>query len=215
VNAINHAATALLIKKRWPSVPIVAALISVQLIEFLWVVFNLLGIEETTTAPEVTSISDIHLAHMPFSHSVFATFFISLAAWFAFSKLLHKPIWGTAIAIGIFSHILLDIATHTQDIEILPFVDWPAIGIGLYGIPILALVIETLYGIFCWWIFKGSKALLAIILTFNLAALSFYVPQVSGPETLLAGQPKMFACVILIHIIAGLFVVAYFSEKRK
>lgn len=214
MNAINHAATALLIKKRWPSVPIVAALISVQLVEILWVAFNLLGIEVTATASEVSSISDIHLVHMPFSHSVFAVFILSLSAWLIVSKVFQKPILGIAIAIGIFSHIVLDISTHTQDIEIFPLVDWPSIGTGLYAIPILAIVFETFYGILCWWIFKGNKTLLAIILAFNLAAVSFYVPQISGPESLLAGEPKLFAGVILVHVIVGLFAIGYFARQR-
>jgi hypothetical protein len=34
MNAINHAATALLIKKKWPGVPIIPFLLSVQLVEF-------------------------------------------------------------------------------------------------------------------------------------------------------------------------------------
>jgi hypothetical protein len=59
--AIDHAATALLIKRRFPEQPIVPLLISVQLMELLWAALNLLGIERTTTAPSVRSVSDIHL----------------------------------------------------------------------------------------------------------------------------------------------------------
>ena len=47
--AINHAATALLINKKCPGVPIIPVLLSVQLVEFLWVAFNLLGEETNTT----------------------------------------------------------------------------------------------------------------------------------------------------------------------
>jgi hypothetical protein len=38
--AINHAATALVIKKKYPQAPMGLLLISVQLTELLWVVFN-------------------------------------------------------------------------------------------------------------------------------------------------------------------------------
>lgn len=51
--AINHAATGLIIKKIYPDVPITVILVSVQLIEILWVIFNLLGIEKTTTENKV------------------------------------------------------------------------------------------------------------------------------------------------------------------
>ena len=67
--AINHAATALVIKKRYPQVPMGWLLLSVQLTELLWVAFNAIGIEYTTTEPAVSSVLDVHLMHMPYSHS--------------------------------------------------------------------------------------------------------------------------------------------------
>jgi len=67
--AINHAATALVIKRAYPSVPIAPILISVQAMEFAWVALNYLGIERTTTEPVIRSVADLHLAHMPWSHS--------------------------------------------------------------------------------------------------------------------------------------------------
>ena len=66
MNAINHAATALLINKKWPGVPIIPVLISVQLVEFLWVVFNLLGIETTTTGAQVAVMFLFNLAALSF-----------------------------------------------------------------------------------------------------------------------------------------------------
>ena len=59
--AINHAATGLLIKKAFPEVPMVAILVSVQLIEVLWVVLNALGIEKTTTEASVASVRDVQV----------------------------------------------------------------------------------------------------------------------------------------------------------
>jgi len=44
---INHAATGLIIKKIYPDVPMAAILVSVQLIEILWVVLNFLSVEKT------------------------------------------------------------------------------------------------------------------------------------------------------------------------
>lgn len=68
--AINHAATGLIIKKIYPDVPMTVILVSVQFIEILWVALNFLGVERTTTENRVESVSDLHLEHMPFSHSV-------------------------------------------------------------------------------------------------------------------------------------------------
>ena len=46
--AINHAATALLLKKKAPAAPLWPLLVSVQLVELLWVLFNYIGIEYFT-----------------------------------------------------------------------------------------------------------------------------------------------------------------------
>ena len=57
--ATDHAATALLIKRRFPSVPIAPLLVSVHAMELAWVTFNYLGIERTTTESTVRSVADV------------------------------------------------------------------------------------------------------------------------------------------------------------
>ncbi len=214
MNAINHAATALIINKKWPGVPIIPALIAVQLIEIMWVVFNLLGLEVTTTEPQVRALNDINLSYMPYSHSIATTVVLAFTAWLVFAKIFKKPTWGLALAVAISSHIVLDLVTHVHDIALAPGIESPKFGSGLYGIPLLALAIETLYGVWCWWIFRGSKTLLAVIVTFNLGALSFYSPFIPGPEQLLAGHPKVFAALIGAHIIFGLVAIGFFSRSH-
>ena len=214
MNAINHAATALLVNKKWPGVPIVPVLLSVQLVEFLWVLFNLMGIEITSIDPQVFALNNIHLVHMPYSHSIAATVVLAFAVWLVVSKIVKKPTWGLALAVAVSSHIILDLATHVQDIALAPGIETPKFGLGLYGIPFLALVTETVYGIWCWWVFKGSRALLAVIVVLNLAALSFYSPFILGPEQFLAGHPKYFAAVIGVHIAIGLLAVGFFARSH-
>lgn len=214
MNAINHAATALLINKKWPGVPIIPVLLSVQLIELLWVAFNLFEIEVTTTEPQVRALNDIHLAYMPYSHSIATTVLLAITVWVVVSKLLKKPVWGLALAVAVSSHIVLDLATHVHDIALAPGIGLPKFGSGLYGVPLLALAVETIYGVWCWWVFRGSQALLAVIVVLNLAALSFYSPYISGPEHLLASHAKIFAAFIGAHIVVGLVAVGFFARSH-
>ncbi|MGH8529378.1 MAG: hypothetical protein ACRETN_05980 [Nevskiales bacterium] len=176
--------------------------------------FNLLGVEVTTTEPQVRALNDIHLAYMPYSHSIAATVLLAFAVWVVVSRLLKKPGWGLALAVAVSSHIVLDLATHVHDIALAPGIESPKFGSGLYGVPMLALVVETIYGVWCWWVFRGSKALLAVIVVFNLGALSFYSPLIPGPEHLLAGHPKIFAAIIGAHIIVGLAAVGFFARSH-
>jgi len=84
--AVDHAATALLVKRRYPSVPLAPILVSVQAMELAWVGLNYLGIERTTTEATVRSVADVHLAYMPYSHSVGTAVGAAVLAWLIVEK---------------------------------------------------------------------------------------------------------------------------------
>jgi len=209
--AINHAATALIIKKVFPDVPIAVILVSVQLIEILWVALNFLGVEKTTTENTVKSVSDVHFSYMPYSHSVASTIVLAVAAWLIIVFGFKTVDVGTAVALGICSHLVLDLISHARDITIAPFLDNRKFGLGLYEKPAAAFVFETFYGIFCWWIYGGSSALLWIIVLFNLANASFFLKAIPGPERLLAHRPMWITAVVALQIIVTAVLVGLFS----
>lgn len=214
--AIDHAATALLIKRRFPEEPIIPLLLSVQLMELLWVALNLLGIERTTTEPSVRSVSDIHLAFMPYSHSVVMSLAFAVVAWVLLRVLFHRSRLGLAVALGIISHLVLDLFTHARDIAIMPGLENIKLGLGLYSVfPLGAFVLELLYGIFCWWVYKGGKMLLAVIVLFNAANLSFLSPAVPGPESLLANRPTAIVLLIFAQIVITLFLIGFYSLRPR
>lgn len=213
MNAINHTATALLINKKWPGVPIIPALISVQLIEIFWVILNFVGIEFVTTEVEVASLADIHLAHMPWSHSMVMTSMVALAVWALFAWGFKKPLWGLALAAGVMSHIILDLFTHAPDIAFAPGIEGVKYGTGFYAVPLVAFLVEFIYGLVCWWAFKGSRALLIVIVLFNVTSLSFYWAAMPGPESLFAGAPLVFVGLVTFHIIAAWVAIWYFAKK--
>jgi hypothetical protein len=84
--AVDHATTALLIKRRYPSVSMTPLLVSVQAMELAWVGLNYLGIERTTTEATVRSVADIHLAYMPYSHSVGIPVCAAVLVWLITEK---------------------------------------------------------------------------------------------------------------------------------
>ena len=147
--AVDHAATALLIKRRYPSVSMVPLLVSVQAMELAWVGLNYLGVERTTTEPAVRSVADIHLSYMPFSHSVATAVAAALCAWLIVEKGLGRAALGRAIGIGIVSHLVLDLVTHAPDIAVWPGSPLPALGLGLYNrAPMWGFALEMVYGVF-------------------------------------------------------------------
>jgi hypothetical protein len=209
--AINHAATGLIIKKIYPDVPMTLILVSVQLIEILWVVLNFLGVEKTTTEDRVQSVSDVHLEYMPFSHSVVSTAVLAAGAWMLLALGFKAVDIGIAVALGICSHLVLDLISHARDIVIAPFLNSRKYGLGLYEKPAVAFVFETIYGIFCWWVYGGSTALFWIIVVFNVANASVFIKTMPGPERFMAHRPFWIATIIALQIIVTAVFVGLLS----
>ena len=213
--AVDHAATALLVKRAYPSVPLTPVLVSVQAMELAWVGLNYAGIERTATESTVRSVADIHLAYMPYSHSVATAVAAAVMAWLIVEKGLGRAALGRAVGIGVVSHLLLDLATHARDIALAPGWPTPKLGLGLYAAaPFLAFVVEFLYGVFCWYVDRGGSALLAVICLGNLANLSFLSPAIPGPESYLAGRPTLVVTVVFVQIVVTLILVGSFSRRR-
>lgn len=212
--AIDHAATALLVKRRFPSAPMMPLLVSVQAMELAWVILNYLGIERTTTESTVRSVADIHLAYMPYSHSVGTALFAALAAWLIIEKGFHRAVLGRAVGLGIMSHLILDLLTHGHDIVLWPGLPSPKLGLGLYeAAPFAAFIVELAYGIFCWRVYQGSRGLLALIVIGNFANLSFLSPAIPGPESFLAGCPLVLVTVVFIQIVVTLVLVGILARR--
>ena len=212
--AVDHAATALLIKRRFPSVPLTPLLLSVQAMELAWVGLNYLGVERTTTETSVRSIADIHLTYMPYSHSVADAAGGALLAWLVVEKGLGRPLIGRAIGLGVFSHLVLDVMTHAQDIALWPGSSLPALGLGLYDrAPMWGFALEMAYGLLCWRVSRGTRPLLALIVAGNLSNLSFFSASIPGPERYLAGHPLMVVSVVFAQIVTTLALVRVLAAR--
>jgi membrane-bound metal-dependent hydrolase YbcI (DUF457 family) len=213
--AIDHAATALLVKRRFPSASMTSLLVSVQTLELAWVALNYLGIERTATESTVRSVADIHLAYMPYSHSVGTALIAALAAWLIIEKGFRRAVLGRAVGLGIISHLILDLLTHGHDIVLWPGLPSPKLGLGLYETaPFAAFVVELAYGIFCWRVYQGSRGLLALIVIGNLANLSFLSPAIPGPESYLAGHPLLVVTVVFVQIVVTLVLVGVLARRN-
>jgi hypothetical protein len=212
--AVDHAATALLIKRRFPSVSLTPVLVSVQAMELAWVGLNYLRIERTTTDTCVRSVADIHLAYMPFSHSVAIPVAAALLACLLMEKGFGRPALGRAIGIGIVSHLFLDLLTHARDIVLWPGTTLPAIGAGLYDrAPMWAFAVEIAFGVICWRVYRGRRALLAMIVIGNLANITLFSAAIPGPEQYLAGHPLMVVTLVCVQIVATLLLVGVLATR--
>ena len=204
--AINHAATALLLKKRQPSVDIWTLLVSVQLVELLWVLLNYSHIEYYSI-----NNGKIHLDYLPYSHSIVSAAAIALASYLLIYLVGKKPRLAGIFAAGVLSHIVLDVIIHEQDIWLFPLQGSPVLGLGIIDHPWLNFVLEMIYGIACWWFFRGSRALLISIVVFNL--LDLPIMLASGDALgIFISYPFLLPTFILFQILLTWFFVARFSQ---
>ncbi len=212
--AADHAATALLLKRRYPTVSIVPMLLAVQAMEFAWVIFNYFGIERTTTSPVVRSVADIHLDYMPYSHSVVTGLGAALLAWLVIEFGFGRRLLGRAVGLGIASHLVLDLLTHARDIQLAPGIVSPKLGLGLYdSAPLVAFVIELAYGVICWSLYRGGRGLLALVVLGNVANLSLFSASIPGPEAFLGGRPLAVVSLVAAQIVVTLVLTGMLSRR--
>ena len=204
--AITHASAALVLKKKYPRVGLWPLLISVQLVELLWIVFTYLGIEHFRVTPDA-----VHLDFLPYSHSVATGALLAALAWIM-GKSARRSKLGIAMALGIFSHIVLDIIHHEPNIALLPMSWGPRLGLDLQGYPILDFTVELVFCIACWKIFGGSRGLLIGIVVFNLLNIPLMFP-LPGSLTPIVEHPAILPTVILIQVVATWLLVWWLGKR--
>jgi hypothetical protein len=207
--AITHAATALIIKRRFRSAPVWPLLVSVQAIELLWVAFVYVGIEHVSYSSDA-----VHLDFLPYSHSVASTAAVAVMTWIFVRYRQHQPAVAVALALGIASHVFLDFVHHEPDIALLPFPIGARFGLGLATWPVADLLVELLYGAMCWLAFGGGKGLLVAIVGLNLVNIPLMFPR-PGTGTMLAERPQLLPTVILVQIVLTWSAIWYFSRRRS
>ena len=178
-----------------------------QFVELLWILFTYLSIEHTRITPTA-----VHLDFLPYSHSI-GTGILLAALAIAFGRVGRRTTVGAAVALGVLSHILLDIIHHEPNIALLPMAWGPRIGLNLQSIPLLDFLVELLFCIACWKIFGGSRELLIALVIFNVINLPLMFPPQSALIDL-TNHPFILPTVILIQVVATWLVVWWFAKDK-
>ena len=138
---VGHFAVAMVAKRAEPRLSLPLLFAAAQLLDILWPLFILLGIEHSRVTPGITAASPLDLYDIPYSHSL-----VTSLLW---SVLFAAPWWlrkrvraGAIIAACVFSHFVLDWVTHRPDMPIAP--GNPArFGLGLWNHLGAALAVES------------------------------------------------------------------------
>ena len=127
---IGHYGVSFAIKRASPTTSLGTLFLAVQLLDVLFSLFLLAGLEKLRIVPGFTEYNPYDLYYMPYTHSLAgAVAWAVVAAGLAFAAgaKASAPWIGAAV----FSHFLLDVPMHTPDMPLLGN-DSVKIGLGLW-----------------------------------------------------------------------------------
>lgn len=132
--------------KKWaPQLPLWALFLGTYLLDVIFLFLWIAGIEGLAPIdPAHPNAYGGVLIHADYTHSLVGALLIAgIAGWLG-SRLWGKR-GGTMIAAVTFSHWILDLLVHRPDLPILPgnFGNLPLLGFGLWEVPAVSMLIET------------------------------------------------------------------------
>ncbi len=144
---IGHIAAGLAAKRLSPRTSLPTLIVAATLLDIIWPVLVLLGIEHVAIEPGNTAVTPLNFIHYPYSHSLLAA--LLLAAGFGFVYYFFNRYRTGAVVVGLLvaSHWLLDLVSHRPDLPLAPDVE-RYVGLGLWNSLALTAVVEL--GLFLW-----------------------------------------------------------------
>ena len=154
---IGHYGVSFAAKRCTPRTSLGVLFLAVQLLDVLFTIFVLVGVEKLRIVPGFTEYNAYDLYYMPYTHSLAGSLGWSAAAGVLVMVLGDRRA-APWIAAAVFSHFLLDIPMHTPDMPILGN-NSMKIGLGLWQHRNLALAAELATLGVGLWIWRRAPTL--------------------------------------------------------
>jgi hypothetical protein len=140
----GHFAVAMASKKAAPSVSLGTLFLAAQLLDLLWPIFLLLGVEHVRIVPGNPPLTVLDFYDYPITHSALGALGWSLALGAGYFIVRRSRRDAVVVGALVFSHWLLDLPVHLQDLPLWP--GGPLVGFGLWRSLAGTLVLE--YGLY-------------------------------------------------------------------
>jgi hypothetical protein len=131
---VGHYSVAFAARSERNRIPLWVLFVAVQLLDFLWAPFVLLGIEKVRIVPGITASNPLDLYYMPYTHSLVGALIWSGAAFYIYKLVMGTRASNTAaliVGLAVFSHWILDLIVHRPDLAI--YDDTFKVGFGLWN----------------------------------------------------------------------------------
>ena len=211
---IGHFALGFAAKRVAPRQSLAVLVLAPLWLDVVWPVLVLAGIERASIVPGNTAAQPLLLEHMPWSHSLLAAL-----VW---SALFGAVVWATTRDVRgawvnaalVFSHWVLDVASHAPDMQLTPW-NPKRLGLGLwYSLPGTLIVEGVLFAAGAWVYLTSTHARDRVGRAGPWVFLGFLLVAYLGA---MFGPPPPSATVVAISalvMLATLPFVRWFDRRR-
>ena len=216
---VGHYAVAFAVKSDENKIPLWVLFVAVQLLDFLWAPFVLLGVEKVRIVPGITAANPLDLYYMPYTHSL-----IGALVWSAVAFAIYRIKSGATasrtaallVGVAVFSHWILDLLVHRPDLSI--YDDTLKVGFGLwnykgpeFGLEIAILIIGI--ALYLKRNAINSAARRYGIIVFGVVMILVQTMNTfSGRRPVTSDRAVAITALLFYTVFAG---VAFFLEQRR
>jgi LexA-binding, inner membrane-associated putative hydrolase len=138
---IGHYGLALAAKRTAPRVSLGASIAAAQLVDLIWPVLLLAGLEQVRIVPNANPFLRLSFVSYPWTHSLLMGIVWAVIAGYAYAALRGNRRGGVIIGLLVVSHWVLDWLTHLPDLPLYP--GGPRVGLGLWRSFYGTMVVEA------------------------------------------------------------------------
>ena len=179
---IGHWAPAFVAAAVSPRAPKLGTLfIAGQLVDWAFMAFFMLGIEDARIEPGITVMSPLDLYHMPYTHSLLGTAVFAVIFGLIVGGGLRNKMAGLLAALVVLSHWFTDLLVHRPDLTLAGAP--PKMGWGLWNYPWIEIPLELGITLGAFYMYmratKGpiGPAVILITVMIVLQLVSWFAPQ--------------------------------------
>jgi membrane-bound metal-dependent hydrolase YbcI (DUF457 family) len=182
---IGHFAVGFVSKRAAPRASLGVLMAAPLFLDLLWPIFLIAGIESVRIDPGNTVVTPLDLHDYPWSHSLLTSLAWSAVFAAGFWAATRYARGAVVLAVGVFSHFVLDFVTHRPDMPLYPGSPI-SVGLGLWNSRPATMAVEIalfVIGVAVYarttrainW--RGAIALWALV----VFLLLFYLANMFGP----------------------------------
>ena len=117
---LGHFAVGFASKRAAPRASLGVLMAAPLFVDLLWPIFLIAGVESVRIDPGNTAVTPLDLHDFPWSHSLVTSLAWSAVFAAAFWAATRYARGAVVLAVGVFSHFVLDFVTHRPDLPLYP-----------------------------------------------------------------------------------------------